>query len=150
MALRSAGDVVSASTSVYVCDTLGELPELYSLAGVAFVGGSLTPLGGHSLLEAAQAEGGCAVLHGPHIETVEAAAGALASSDPPAAQLVTDAEELCRALHRQLSDAPALEASRRAASRVAAELEAGVLEAVWQELAGPLGLPSVPAAESTE
>ena len=61
MALRSAGEVVSDSTSVYVCDTLGELPELYILAGVAFVGGSLTPLGGHSLLEAAQAEHGAAV-----------------------------------------------------------------------------------------
>ena len=147
VALRSAGEVVSDSTSVYVCDTLGELPELYSLAGVAFVGGSLTPLGGHSLLEAAQAEGGCAVLHGPHIEAVEAAAGALAGSDPPAAQLVTDAEELSHALHRLLSDAPALEASRRAASRVAAELEGGVLEAVWQELAGPLGLPAAETAD---
>ena len=76
-----------------------------------------------------------------------AAAGALAGSDPPAAQLVTDAEELSHALHRLLSDAPALEASRRAASRVAAELEGGVLEAVWQELAGPLGLPAAETAD---
>ena len=105
------------------------------------MGGSLVPLGGHSLLEAAQAEGGCAVLHGPHVEAVEAAADALAGSAPPAAQLVVNSDELRNALDGLLSDAPAREARRRAASRVAAELEAGVLDAVWDELVEPLGLP---------
>jgi len=35
-------------------DTIGELASVYSLAGVAFVGGSLVPAGGHNPLEPAQ------------------------------------------------------------------------------------------------
>ncbi|GIX46480.1 MAG: 3-deoxy-D-manno-octulosonic acid transferase [Candidatus Tectimicrobiota bacterium] len=38
---------------VLVLDTLGELAALYRLASVAFVGGSLVPVGGHNLLEPA-------------------------------------------------------------------------------------------------
>jgi 3-deoxy-D-manno-octulosonic-acid transferase len=38
---------------VVVLDTLGELPGLYSLCTVAFVGGSLVPIGGHNILEPA-------------------------------------------------------------------------------------------------
>ena len=62
VARRSVGEAVLPETSVYVCDTLGELPVLYGLTGIAFVGGSLVPLGGHSLLEAAQATDGCAAV----------------------------------------------------------------------------------------
>ena len=34
-------------------DTLGELPSVYGLADVVFVGGSLVPVGGHNVLEPA-------------------------------------------------------------------------------------------------
>eukprot|EP00966_Prymnesium_polylepis_P279586 6458987-Prymnesium_polylepis.1 len=53
VARRSARDAVRGGTAVYLCDTLGELSLLYEAAGLAFVGGSLVPLGGHNLLEAA-------------------------------------------------------------------------------------------------
>jgi len=43
---------------------VGELASVYALANVAFVGGSLVPLGGHNILEPAQH--GVAVLTGPH------------------------------------------------------------------------------------
>ena len=142
VALRSVGDPVGRETSVYVCDTLGELPHLYGLCGVAFVGGSLVPLGGHSLLEAAQADGGCAVLHGPHVEAVEEAARALAASEPPAAQMVTGAHDLAHALDALLSDASLRRACRGAAARTARELEAGVLDSLWEELRTPLRLPT--------
>jgi 3-deoxy-D-manno-octulosonic-acid transferase len=50
---------------VFVIDTLGELPVFYSCAQVAFVGGSLQPIGGHNLLEPAAA--GTAIVSGPHL-----------------------------------------------------------------------------------
>ncbi len=54
----------AVSRSVFLLDTVGELASVYSLADVAFVGGSLVPLGGHNILEPAQF--GVAVLTGPH------------------------------------------------------------------------------------
>ena len=54
---------------VLVLDTLGELPRLYALATVVFVGGSLVPAGGHNVLEAAVA--GRPVIVGPHMENFQ-------------------------------------------------------------------------------
>lgn len=50
--------------SIFLLDSVGELASIYALAEVAFVGGSLVPLGGHNILEPAQY--GVAVLTGPH------------------------------------------------------------------------------------
>lgn len=49
---------------VLILDTLGELGGCYGLAQVAFVGGTLSPIGGHDPLEPAKA--GAAVVVGPH------------------------------------------------------------------------------------
>src|SRR5262245_52257526 len=46
-----AVDLVGAT--VIVLDTMGELATLYSLCTVAFIGGSLVPIGGHNALEPA-------------------------------------------------------------------------------------------------
>ena len=50
--------------SIFLLDSVGELASVYALADLAFVGGSLVPLGGHNILEPAQH--GVAVLTGPH------------------------------------------------------------------------------------
>jgi 3-deoxy-D-manno-octulosonic-acid transferase len=50
---RSTREAVAAETSVLLVDTLGELMSFYAAANVAFVGGSLVPIGGHNLLEPA-------------------------------------------------------------------------------------------------
>ena len=51
---------------VIILDTIGELRHIYALASVVFCGGSLVPLGGQNVLEAAiQAK---PVLFGPHME----------------------------------------------------------------------------------
>jgi 3-deoxy-D-manno-octulosonic-acid transferase len=50
--------------SVLVLDTIGELERFYAAASVAFVGGSLVPVGGHNLLEPALY--GVPVLFGPY------------------------------------------------------------------------------------
>jgi 3-deoxy-D-manno-octulosonic-acid transferase len=52
--------------TVLLLDSMGELDQVYPLADVVFVGGSLVPVGGHNLLEPARA--GKAVLHGPYME----------------------------------------------------------------------------------
>jgi len=65
-ARRSTGaaDGALASCQVLLVDTLGELAMMYAAADVAFVGGSLAPVGGHNLLEPAAL--GLPVLSGPH------------------------------------------------------------------------------------
>ena len=52
--------------SVFLLDSIGELAALYSLATVAFVGGSLVPRGGHNILEPALY--GVPIVTGNHYE----------------------------------------------------------------------------------
>ena len=49
---------------IVLLDTIGELASIYSLASIAFVGGSLIPAGGHNPLEPAQF--GVPIVMGPH------------------------------------------------------------------------------------
>jgi len=53
------------SGEVLLVDTVGEMMNLYALADIAFVGGSLVPLGGHNLLEPASV--GVPTVFGPHM-----------------------------------------------------------------------------------
>lgn len=77
---KSLGDC--RDREVVLLDTVGELAAHYRLATVAFVGGSLVPVGGHNPLEPAAA--GVPVVYGPHVSNflepcaaLEAAGGAL-------------------------------------------------------------------------
>ncbi len=63
--MRSENGLVDKTTDVYVADTMGELKLLYVAADVAFVGGSLVPVGGHNVLEPALA--GVPVIFGVHM-----------------------------------------------------------------------------------
>ena len=56
---------VSDETEVVVADSMGELLKLYAASDVAFVGGSLVPVGGHNVLEACAV--GLPVVFGPHM-----------------------------------------------------------------------------------
>jgi 3-deoxy-D-manno-octulosonic-acid transferase len=60
---------------VIVLDTFGELASLYSVADLIFVGGSLVPIGGHNVLEAAALRK--VVLFGPHMENFREVAARL-------------------------------------------------------------------------
>lgn len=51
--LRSEGVPAGSACQCFVIDSMGELLEFYAAADVAFVGGSLVPVGGHNVLEAA-------------------------------------------------------------------------------------------------
>ncbi len=62
---RTDGVPCTAETEVYLGDTMGDVPMFYAAANVAFVGGSLVPIGGHNLLEPAAL--GRPVVTGPHL-----------------------------------------------------------------------------------
>lgn len=61
---RSTQQPVLSRHSVLLLDTLGELTAFYAASDLAFVGGSLVPVGGHNLLEPAALS--LAVISGPH------------------------------------------------------------------------------------
>ena len=63
--LRSEVPGLIPETEVYIADTMGEMGLWYSLAKVAFIGGSLVDKGGHNPVEAAQLE--TFILHGPNV-----------------------------------------------------------------------------------
>jgi len=60
-----ATDSLLAPGEVLLVDTLGELLPLYAASDLVFVGGSLVPVGGHNLLEAALVSR--PVIFGPHM-----------------------------------------------------------------------------------
>jgi 3-deoxy-D-manno-octulosonic-acid transferase len=62
---RTDGISCTSDTQVYLGDTMGDVPLFYAAANVAFVGGSLVPIGGHNLLEPAAL--GRPVVTGPHL-----------------------------------------------------------------------------------
>ena len=77
--LRSENKNPPAATRIYIADTLGELRYFYENSTVAFIGGSLVPVGGHNILEAAQA--GCAIVVGPHMQNFEEEFALLRNAD---------------------------------------------------------------------
>ena len=95
---RRSDGLPTAGTEVWLGDSMGEMAAYYALADVAFVGGSLLPLGGQNLIEAAAC--GCPVLVGPHtFNFQQATEDAIAAG---AALRVADASALGAALGRLL------------------------------------------------
>lgn len=77
---------------VLVLDTVGELSALYARADVAFVGGSMVPVGGHNIVEPVFA--GRPVVFGRHTDNVSHAVEIL--EECGAGRRVADAEDLGR------------------------------------------------------
>jgi 3-deoxy-D-manno-octulosonic-acid transferase len=75
--------------SVLLLDSIGELSAIYSLADIAFVGGSLVPRGGHNILEPAYF--GKAIVVGPHTENFRDIVSYFTAED---AVLICEPEEL--------------------------------------------------------
>ena len=64
--------------AVIILDTMGELGRIYAAASVAFVGGTLAPIGGHNILQPIAQ--GKPVLFGPHTHGIrDVAASAIAA-----------------------------------------------------------------------
>jgi 3-deoxy-D-manno-octulosonic-acid transferase len=101
---RSALDgELKPDTRVLLGDSLGELFAYYAACDVAFVGGSLMPLGGQNLIEAASV--GRPVLVGPHTFNFEEATRL--AIEAGAALRVNDAGDLLANALKLLNDVPA-------------------------------------------
>lgn len=120
---RTEATASEQGAAVLLLDTIGELEDFYAAADVAFVGGSLVPVGGHNLLEPAAL--GVATLTGPHQENAPGIARAL--EEGGGLQLVADANELGAALLRLLVDGAA-RARMGAAAQAVFAANQGALE----------------------
>jgi 3-deoxy-D-manno-octulosonic-acid transferase len=98
----TSGDAeIGADVRVFLGDSMGEMFAYYAACDVAFVGGSLIPLGGHNLIEASAV--GKPVLIGPHtFNFADAAENAIAAGG---AHRVTDAADLWQQAIRLLDAA---------------------------------------------
>ncbi|MDH3332836.1 MAG: lipid IV(A) 3-deoxy-D-manno-octulosonic acid transferase [Gammaproteobacteria bacterium] len=94
-AQRPAGDA-----SVFLCDTMGEVPMFYAASDVAFVAGSLVPIGGHNLLEPAML--GVPIVTGPHNFNAQDIADLFV--DLGACRRVTGTEDLVSTVSELLTD----------------------------------------------
>jgi 3-deoxy-D-manno-octulosonic-acid transferase len=108
--LRAAGQAADAGRPLVV-DTIGELEEVYSLADLAFVGGSLVPHGGQNMLEPAAQ--GVACIYGPHVGNFSREASLLESAG--ASERLSAAGELGGSCARLLGDGAGREAMGAAA-----------------------------------
>ncbi|MGB2697830.1 MAG: 3-deoxy-D-manno-octulosonic acid transferase [Candidatus Zixiibacteriota bacterium] len=86
--------------NVILLDTIGQLLSLYSIAEVAFVGGSLIPFGGHNILEPAMHS--VPVLFGPYMDHFKESSELLIKSG--GGVLVKDKEELFLKISQILKD----------------------------------------------
>jgi 3-deoxy-D-manno-octulosonic-acid transferase len=122
---------------VVILDSIGELAQLYQVATVVFVGGSLLDYGGHNILEPAIF--GKPIVFGPYMQNFREIADAFVSNDA-GVQVQTDREldEVVPALVRD----PVRRARLGAAARALVEANRGAKDktlAVIAELI-PLGI----------
>jgi 3-deoxy-D-manno-octulosonic-acid transferase len=121
--LRSREELPTATTDIYIADTMGELGLFYRLAPIVFMGGSLVEHGGQNPIEAVKL--GAAIVHGPHVfnftDVYEALDGA------GGAKRADTQEALVKQLGQLLADPSARDLSIAASERVVAQL-GGALE----------------------
>jgi 3-deoxy-D-manno-octulosonic-acid transferase len=140
---RSSGAAPDGATPVVLVDTVGELGALYAAGDVAFVGGSLVPIGGHNLLEPAAL--GLPVLTGPSYSSSRDIARLLIRQG--AALQVADARELAAALARLLGDQAARQRMGAIGRRIVESNRGSVarlLELIEPLLEGPAAGPAPP------
>lgn len=102
---------IGLGTQVVLGDSMGEMFAYYAACDVAFIGGSLLPLGGQNLIEAAAM--GKPVLIGPHTFNFSDATELAVKMG--AAVRVADAADLARVLSRIFSQPEECQTMRRAA-----------------------------------
>jgi 3-deoxy-D-manno-octulosonic-acid transferase len=105
---------------VVVLDTIGELAQLYQIATVVFVGGSLVDIGGHNILEPAVF--GKPIVFGPHVHNFAEIARTFIENR--GAIQVRDAVDLETSIIELLAD-PVRRASLGAAARALVEANRG-------------------------
>jgi len=97
---RTDERLCSASTSVFLGDTMGEVPLFYAASDIAYVGGSLVEIGGHNMLEPAAL--GLPVISGPHVYNAQDIADMFVELG--ACHIVNDAQELAIVVNQLLEN----------------------------------------------
>jgi len=114
-----------------ILDTIGELAEVYQVATVVFVGGSLVRAGGHNILEPAVF--GKPIVFGPHMENFAEIADAFLAND--AAVQVRSDRELEAAVVGLMGD-PVRRARLGAAARALVDANRGAKDKTLAAIAG--------------
>jgi len=93
-------DELLAPGTVLLVDTVGELPQIYAVSEIVFVGGSLVPVGGHNVLEASAVRK--PVVFGPHMHNFREISRMLL--DAGGGVMVSGKEELAEVMESLLVD----------------------------------------------
>jgi 3-deoxy-D-manno-octulosonic-acid transferase len=134
---RSESPVCKQASQVYLGDTMGELTVFFAAADVAFVAGSLMPVGGHNVLEPASL--GLPVIVGPHMKNFLGITQLML--DAGALVQVADSSELTRVL-LELFDNVEQRTAMGQAGLDAVEQNQGALDCVAELLTQSLKRPS--------
>jgi 3-deoxy-D-manno-octulosonic-acid transferase len=126
---RTAGNPVTEDTRVVLGDTMGEMLAYCAAADIAFVGGSLLPLGGQNLIEPIAV--GVPTLVGPH--TFNFAEVTERAIEAGATLRVPNADALLATVDSLLSDAQRRAEMRKAALDFVTE-HRGATERLWHWL----------------
>jgi len=97
---RSSGKACTSDTEIFIGDSMGELLAQFAACDVAFVGGSLVPVGGHNLLEPAAL--GKVAITGPHVFNFTEITKMLL--DAGAVTMIHNSDELARDVIAFLTD----------------------------------------------
>ena len=127
VATRSGDGMPSPSHQVFVIDAMGQLMPFFAATEVAFVGGSLVPIGGHNVLEPAALS--VPVLVGPHTFNFEEITRSLIQQG--GAERVAGADRLGPDVLKLLLDIAKRERMGRAAQQVF-ERERGAVHRIMQ------------------
>ncbi|MGB7549520.1 MAG: 3-deoxy-D-manno-octulosonic acid transferase [Terracidiphilus sp.] len=128
-----------APGEIVLLDTIGELASVYSLAAVAFAGGSLVPAGGHNPLEPAQF--GVPIVMGPHYANFRAITESLRARE---AIRIAAKDELSETLMKLLQD-PAIAQAMGERARQVFDQQAGATERTVRALEDLLAMGERPA-----
>jgi 3-deoxy-D-manno-octulosonic-acid transferase len=123
VALRSREQLPTATTDIYLADTMGELGLFYRLSPIVFMGGSLVPHGGQNPIEAIKL--GASIVHGPHVFNFTDVYEALDNAG--GARQADSEQALVKQLGQLLADPAAREQLAEASGRVVEQL-GGALE----------------------
>ena len=128
-ALRSAQEMITPKTDIYIADTIGEMGLWYDIAGIVFIGGSLIPHGGQNFIEPSRVRD--AVIVGPHMHNFTDAMSRAKKVD--AVMQVVDTEELGEVVSELLANKNLLEAKQSLAYNWAAS-ETKVLDGIMDKI----------------